>query len=108
MAKQLNLKVHTFGIDPRSRYGLAPRRHMGGPNLKKQDAYQLHEATRGAAIAAQLAWDDHSRKDLALSLLKTQAVSAELARRLLDEYTIGIARDDRSVSEIVSGSTEDT
>ena len=71
--------------------------------LARLDPIQLHEANRGCAIAAQLAWDENSRKDLILALVKAQSISVELARRLLDQTEVSIERDDRPLSQIARG-----
>jgi hypothetical protein len=107
MARQIELWINTFGQRKVSRYGLPPRRHRIAPEVHKREPASLHDAIRGGAIAAYLAHADGSEKDLAVALATMQRCSAELASRLLEDYTITIATDPRTIDQVKAGETAD-
>lgn len=87
------LKVNTFGLSPRARYGMRDRRNRGGPNAQRLSSFQLYQALRGATIAARLAHRGGDDRDLCIALTKAQAVGLEMARRLMTDTEVTVLED---------------
>jgi len=81
--RPLPLVINRYGMDPRARYGNAPRTHNVDV-IRRRSTEELYGGIRGACFAIYQAHHEGNRNDLKLALIRNQLICAQLVKRASD------------------------